>query len=201
MQWSSVFKVIGFILLLALAVITYFYQRVEERNLLILFGLYAMTGLFGAFYFFKVMIPAIGDSLTTAMMESGEEPEEPPMVRIRALTAAGEYETAVQELKLVAAVNPADKTPWTELALLQQKRLGDLDGAVATLEQALVSNDWEEEDGGFFHFRLVDLHEQRNDLQSAIAVLDRVIETYPNTRHSGNANHKKRELEKVLRST
>ena len=46
------------------------YQKDTESNPLILFGLYGLTGLFAAFYFFKVILPTLGDSITTAMVES-----------------------------------------------------------------------------------------------------------------------------------
>ena len=194
MQWSSVFKVVGLILLIALGVATAAYQKEENPNLMYLFGLYLLTGLLGAFYFFKVILPALGDSITTAMVESGEEPDEPPMVRIRALIAQGEYATAAEELVHVAAENPGDRIPWMERAKLLEEKLSDVDGAIATYEECLESYPWEEEDAAFYLFRLLDLYEQKGDSAQLSATLDRIIEKFPNTRYSANANHKKRDL-------
>ena len=196
MQWSSVFKAVGFVFIVALGVITFFYQQDEKADLMILFGLYSLTGILGAFFFFKVVIPALGESITTAMVESGEKPDEPPMVRIRALIAQGEYATAVDDLRVIASENPGEKIPWMERSKLQQEHLHDLDGAIATLENALSAHEWEEEDGAFFLFRMVELNEEKGDTEGAISVLERIIESYPQTRYSANANHKKRELEK-----
>lgn len=194
MQWSSVFKVVGLVLLIALGLGTAAYQRQEDPNLMYLFGLYMLTGLLGAFFFFKVVLPALGESITTAMVESGEEPDEPPMVRIRALVAQGEYATAAEELVHVAAENPADRVPWLERARLLDERLANPEGAIATLEEALQSTSWGDDDAAFFLFRLVDLHEKREDVGKLGETLDRIMERFPETRYAANARHKKREL-------
>ncbi|MCB1099911.1 MAG: hypothetical protein KDN22_30370, partial [Verrucomicrobiae bacterium] len=75
MQLSSVVKRAGLAVLIILVVVTAIYQRRPTANLMNLFGLYMLTGILGAFYFFKVMLPAIGDLITTVMVDSGEEPE------------------------------------------------------------------------------------------------------------------------------
>lgn len=195
MHTGSALKLSGLILLISLVIVTAVYQSRESANLMYLFGLYLLTGIFGAFFFFKVVLPVLGDSITTAMMESGEEPEEPPMVRIRELIAAGEFESAAEELVHVAAANPGDPVPWLERMALLDGKLADSDGAVQTLEVGLKSFEWETEDAANFLFRIVEIREKQGKKEEVIAVLDRIIERFPATRFSANANHKKRELQ------
>lgn len=194
MQLSSVVKRAGLAVLIILVVVTAIYQRRPTANLMNLFGLYMLTGILGAFYFFKVMLPAIGDLITTVMVDSGEEPEEPPMVRIRTLIAEGDYDTAAEELVHVAAASPGDRIPWVERAELLQEKLSDSAGAVQTLEIGLKSFEWNEEDAAFFLFRIAAIHEKKGETEAVIATLDRIIESFPKSRYSANAAHKKREL-------
>ena len=194
MQWSTVTRAVGLVLLIALAVITFIYNQQEEKNLMYLFGLFLLLGISGAFYFFKVILPALGDSITTAMTESGEHAEKSPMVRIRTLIAQGDYGTAAEEIKIVTAENPGEKIPWMERAKLHEEKLGDPIGAICTFEEALRAFDWEEDDRAYFLFRLVDLHEGQDDKKSTDAILNRIIEAFPDSRYAANAKHKKREL-------
>jgi hypothetical protein len=180
--------------LILLILVTAIYQRRPTANLMNLFGLYLLIGVLGAFYFFKVMLPAIGDMITTAMVDSGEEPEEPPMVRIRSLIAEGDYDSAAEELVHVAAANPGDRIPWIERADLLDGKLSDSVGAVQTLEIGLKSYEWNEEDAAFFLFKIFEIHEKRHARKDAMATLDRIVEGFPSTRYSANAVHKKREL-------
>ncbi|MGK0188355.1 MAG: hypothetical protein ACI9R3_004147 [Verrucomicrobiales bacterium] len=194
MPLSSVLKLSGLVLLVSLVIGTGVYQNREDSNLLYLFGLYMLTGILGAFYFFKVILPAIGDSITTALVDSGEEPEEPPMVRIRELVASGEYDTAAEELVHVAAANPGDQVPWLERAELLNDKLSDSKAAIQTLEVGLKSFAWEQEVAAVFMFQIVELQEKSASKEEVVATLDRIIERFPNTRYSANASHKKRTL-------
>ena len=194
MHLSSVLKRVGLAVLTLLILITAIYQQRPTANLMNLFGLYLLTGVLGAFFFFKVMLPVIGDMITTAMVESGEEPEEPPMVRIRSLIAEGDYDSAAEELVHVAAANPGDRVPWSERADLLDRKLSDSLGAVQTLEIGLKSYDWNEDDAAFFLFKICEIHEKRHAREEALATLDRIVERFPITRYSANAAHKKREL-------
>ena len=66
------------------------------------------------------------------------------------------------------------------------------------LTNHLQSREWSVDDGAFLLFRVVEVQTNHlHDFTAARSTLERVIASYPNTRHSANAHHKITELEQV----
>jgi hypothetical protein len=78
-----------------------------------------------------------------------------------------------------------------EIAKIYKDQLGDPASAVATIRHALESQAWEVNDAAYFLFRLAELYDEvEGDRNSAVAIMNQVVEQFPGTRHSANATHK-----------
>ena len=78
-----------------------------------------------------------------------------------------------------------------EIAKIQKDHLHDSQAAIATIRLALESQEWEINDAAYFLFRLAELYDEvEGDRDSAIAIMNQVVEQFPGTRHSANASHK-----------
>lgn len=136
------------------------------------------------------VLPAIAQRVTHAVYDSAEEVENDPLHDARSLIAQGEYEGAIEALKVAAAADPTNRFPWVEIARLQKNHLEDTPAAIVTIRDAVQSQDWEIDDAAFFMFRLSELYHETGDDASAAVTLKQVIEQFPETRHSANARHK-----------
>ncbi|QTN32877.1 tetratricopeptide repeat protein [Akkermansiaceae bacterium] len=81
--------------------------------------------------------------------------------------------------------------PYVEIAKIQKVHLEDPAAAITTLREAIEGQEWEEKDAAFLMFRLAELYdEDAGDRESAVAIMEQVMEQFPETRHSANARTK-----------
>jgi tetratricopeptide (TPR) repeat protein len=148
------------------------------------------AGLFGIFFVVHAL-PFFAQRVTHAVFDSAEMVEKDPMHDARSLIAQGDYHGAIEAFKLAAAADPLNRLPWVEIAKIQKTNLEDPAGAIQTIRHALESQAWQVNDAAYFMFRLAELYEEvEGDRASAIAIMNQVIEQFPETRHSANAANK-----------
>ena len=73
-----------------------------------------------------------------------------------------------------------------------------MDAAIETFEDSLENTDWAENDAAAILFRLQQIYlESKQDEEHAKALLQTVIDRFPETRHSANAHHRLNEINKI----
>lgn len=148
------------------------------------------AGLVGIFFVVHAL-PFFAQRMTHAVFDSAEMVEKDPMHDARSLVAQGDYHGAIEAFKKAAAADPLNRLPWVEIAKIQKTNLEDPAAAVQTIRYALESQAWEVNDAAYFMFRLAELYDEvEGNRASAIAIMNQVIEQFPETRHSANASHK-----------
>ena len=148
------------------------------------------AGLVGVL-FVTLVLPIIAHRFTHAVYDSGEMVDKDPLHDAHSLVAQGDYEGAIVAFKEAAAKDPFNRLPWVEIAKIQRTSLENPDAAIATLREALESNEWQVNDAAYLLFRLAELYdEDRQDRTTAAAIMQQVIDEFPETRHSANARHK-----------
>ena len=152
------------------------------------------AGLIGIVFVTQVL-PIIAQRLSQAVYENNEEVEADPFHDARVLMAQGDWEGAIESFQQAAQKDPDNRMPWTEIAKIQRQHLENPAAAIATLRQAIESNDWAIDDLAFLMFRLAEIYQEDfQDHTSAAAVFTQIIELFPETRHSANARTKLHEL-------
>jgi len=140
------------------------------------------------------LLPAIAHRFTHAVYDSGEMVEEDAMHDARSKLAQGDYEGAIAAFRDAAASDSMNRQPWVEIAKIQRDKLGDPQAAVATLREAIEGQEWQVNDAAYLMFRLAETYEEAlQDRQSAVTIMQQVIEQFPETRHSANARHRMQE--------
>lgn len=148
------------------------------------------AGLVGIVFVIDIL-PTIAHKFTHAVYDSGEELEEDPMHDARALLAQGEYEAAVGAFRDAAAIDPLNRLPYVEISKIQRDHLHDPQAAIETLREAIEGQEWQVSDAAFLMFRLAEVYdESMEDRNSAAAIMQQVVDQFPETRHSANARHK-----------
>jgi len=148
------------------------------------------AGLTGIF-FVLTALPFFAQRLTHAVYDSAEVMEKDAMHDARAKMAQGDYEGAIIACQQAAAVDPLNRLPWVEISKIQKNNLNDPKAAIQTIRHALESQEWEINDAAYFLFRLAELYDEvDSDRANARAIMQQVVDQFPNTRHSANANHK-----------
>ena len=167
----------------------------EQKGMRILTGVLmtfltaGVVGILVAVY----ILPYFAQRVTHAVYDSGEMLEKDTMREAHSLIAQGEYEAAIKSLQKAAAEDPFNRVPWIEMAKIQREHYEDPAAAIETLRQALEGQEWEVDDATFFLFRIADLYDDdMNDRETARAIIQQVIDEFPETRHSANATHKLR---------
>lgn len=141
--------------------------------------------------FVTQLLPLLAEKMTHAVYDSGEEVEPDPFHDARVLMAQGEWEGAIAAFRLAGEQDPLNRMPWAEIAKIQKNHLENSQLAILTLREAIEGQEWEENDAAFLMFRLAELYdEDAVDRGSAVAILEQVIEQFPQTRHSANARAK-----------
>ncbi len=160
-----------------------------------------LAGIYAGVLFVMYILPAITDKATAAVLDSNELIETDPLHDARAAYARGDYEEAMDVYRSVVDDDPYNRLPWVEIAKIQHDNLEDPEAALLTLRTALESHEWPVNDAAFFMGRLSDIYlTDFDDRESAIAILNQMIEIFPETRHSANATHKLREMGEDLTS-
>jgi tetratricopeptide (TPR) repeat protein len=148
------------------------------------------AGLVGIVFVTEVL-PIFAQKLTHAVYDSGEEMEQDAFHDARVLMAQGEWEAAIESFKEAAEGDPLNRMPYVEIAKIQKFHLEDPMAAIMTLREAIEGQEWEEKDAAFLLFRLAELYDDdAEDRESAVAIMEQVMEQFPETRHSANARTK-----------
>ncbi len=145
------------------------------------------AGLVGIVFVF-VVLPMMAHKVTHAVYDSAEMLERDVMHDARALVAQGEYEAAIEAFKEAAKAEPLNRLPWVEIAKIYKDNLENPQAAIETIRSVLEGQEWEINDAAYFMFRLAELYDQEmGERESAVAILQQVVEQFPRTRHSANA--------------
>lgn len=137
------------------------------------------------------LLPRLAQKMTHAVYDSGEEVEADPFHDARVLIAQGEWEGAIEAFKAASQQDPLNRMPWVEIAKIQRLNLENPAAAIATLRQAIEGQEWEVNDAAFLMFRLSEIYrEDFQDIEAAVALMEQIIEQFPETRHSANARTK-----------
>lgn len=180
------------------AVLTAYRKFVGEEKSgspMLTFGLFIVTGIFTGFMIVTYVLPNLVQRASEEVFGSSEQVGYNPLTAAQALVAQGDWTGAIAAYKEAAVAEPDNRLPWVEIAMLQLERLEDAEASLATLDEALTRGGWRENDEAFFLFRKIEIHEsRRGERDRAVALLREVIERFPQTRHSANANHRLNEL-------
>ena len=173
-------------------------QGAEARRIFMGLLLTIGTCVVGGIFVWAYLLPFIAQRATLAVFEGGDVVEQDdPMRDAHAFMAQGEYEKAVDAFRKVAADDPSIRMPWVEMAKVHRTHLEDPDSAIAVLREGLEAHAWEEDDAAFLLFRLSEIyHEDLDDRATCRALMQQVIDTFPETRHSANATHKLHEWDR-----
>lgn len=148
------------------------------------------AGLIGIVFVTEVL-PILAQKMTHAVYDSGEEVEQDAFHDARVLMAQGEWEGAIEAFKIAATQDPLNRMPYVEIAKIQKVYLEDPAAAITTLREAIEGQEWQENDAAFLMFRLAELYdEDGGDRESAVAIMEQVMEQFPGSRHSANARTK-----------
>lgn len=162
----------------------------NERTFIGILLTFLTAGLVGIFFVLQVL-PSLAHKATHAIYDSAEMMEHDVMHDARSLLAQGDYHGAIEAFKAAADADPMNRLPWVEITKIYKDNLGDPAAAIQTIRYALERQEWELNDAAYFLFRLAELYDEvEGDRASAVAIMQQVIEQFPNTRHSANANHK-----------
>ncbi len=144
-----------------------------------------------AVFFVIYALPFFAQRVSQSVYDSAESVEKDFMRDARSLFAQGDYEGAIEAFKVAADADPMNRLPWVEIIKIYKENLHDAAAAVQTARQALESHEWQPNDAAYFLFRLAELHDEvEGDRAAAVAIMNRVVEEFPGTRHSANATHK-----------
>lgn len=137
------------------------------------------------------VLPAMAHKATHAIYDSGEMMETDTMHDARALVAQGDWAGAIEAFREAAANLPGQRLPWVEILKIQRENMEDPDAAIATIIHVLENFEWQQNDAAYFLFRLAEMYDQdKQDRAAAAAIMQQVIEQFPETRHSANARHR-----------
>jgi len=162
------------------------------------FATFLLLTLGAAFGFVLFILPAMGDWIGNLFYSAPEEAKPDKYTEAASKLAQGDYNGAIKAYQSITRDEPEARFPHIEIAKIQVDHLHDPDAAINTVQTALDSRQWPENDAAFLMFRLADLyHEHKQDDETTKAFLNRVIESFPETRHSANARHKLNELEQA----
>ena len=156
-----------------------------------------LAGLYFGFIFVVYILPGITDKATTAVLASNETGARDPMYKAQAAVARGEYIEAITLYRALAMAEPENRLPWVEIAKIQLDKLEDAETAINTLQTALEDNEWPADDAAFFMSRIAEIRlDEFHDKETCMAILEQIVETFPNSQYSARATHRLNEIEK-----
>ena len=145
-----------------------------------------------------VMLPSLADKIGAFFFSAPEQIKPDPLIKAAAKVSQGDYEGAIKAYRAIASEEPENRFPVFEIAKIQQEYLHDVDAAIETFEDSLENTDWAENDAAAILFRLQQIYlESKQDEEHAKALLQTVIDRFPETRHSANAHHRLNEINKI----
>ncbi|MDP6859262.1 MAG: hypothetical protein QF426_05520 [Verrucomicrobiales bacterium] len=145
-----------------------------------------------------VMLPSLADKIGAFFFSAPEQIKPDPLIKAAAKVSQGDYEGAIKAYRAIVSEEPENRFPVFEIAKIQQEYLHDVDAAIETFEDSLENTDWAENDAAAILFRLQQIYlESKQDEEHAKALLQTVIDRFPETRHSANAHHRLNEINKI----
>jgi tetratricopeptide (TPR) repeat protein len=142
-------------------------------------------------------LPRIGDALGNFFFNPNTPIEDNPHGEALAAVARGEFREAIAEYEKVLSRDESDVMAVAEIAHLYSDKLHDPTEGARTIERALDRN-WSPGAFTALSTRLADIYwKQLKDVSRARAVLSRVAENFPDSRHSRAAQHHLQELERL----
>ncbi len=145
-----------------------------------------------------VLLPSLADKIGAFFFSAPEQIKPDPLIKAAAKVSQGDYEGAIKAYRAIASEEPENRFPVFEIAKIQQEYLNDVDAAIETFEDSLENTDWAENDAAAILFRLQQIYlESKQDEEHAKALLQTVIDRFPETRHSANAHHRLNEINKI----
>jgi tetratricopeptide (TPR) repeat protein len=157
-----------------------------------------LAGLYVGFMFVMYILPALTDKATNAVLASNETIAREPIHKAQAAYARGEYIEAITLYRAIAMEEPDNRLPWVEIAKIQHDQLEDPEISMNTLRTALEEHAWPADDTAFFMGRIADIQlNSMNDKEACIAILEQIVETFPESQYSASATHRLNEIEKA----
>lgn len=162
------------------------------------FAAFLLLACGAAIGFAVFVLPAIGDWVGNLFYSAPEEVKPDKYTTAASKLAQGDYAGSIRAYRAIAKEEPDERFAHVEIAKIQLDHLHDADAAIATVQSALDSREWPQNDAAFFMFRLAELYQnEKDDAETAKAYLNRVIERFPETRHSANATHRLHEIDQA----
>ena len=155
-----------------------------------------LAGLYVGVLFVLYVLPTITDKATSAVLSSNERVKHEPLQDAQAAHARGDYEAAIEIYRSIAENEPLNRLPWVEIAKIEHDQLKDPEASIHTLRSALEEHEWPADDTAFFMVRMADIElEDMENPEKYAAILNEIVEIFPETRHSANAIHKLKEMD------
>ena len=173
-------------------------ENPDQSRVVMLFGGLVLVGLVTGGVIVVVFLPAFGDWVGDFFFNPNQQAEKAPHADALAAIARGDYEQAIAEYRKCVERDGTDTHAVSEIVRLYCDKLGDPVSAESVLEEALAQ-DRTHEDAAFLSNRLAEVYwNHQHDARRARELLLQVVETFPNTKHSANAQHRLQEIERQL---
>jgi tetratricopeptide (TPR) repeat protein len=157
-----------------------------------------IAGLYVGFMFVMYVLPALTTKATNAVLASNETVSRAPIHIAQAAYARGEYIEAISLYRAIAEDETDNRLPWVEIAKIQNDQLEDPEVAINTLKTALEDKEWPADDAAFFMGRIAEIYlDNLNDKETCTAILQQIIDTFPDTQYSASAHHRLNEIAKA----
>ena len=170
-------------------------NNADPSAVILMFAGVILVGLAVGVIAALIFMPAFGDVIGNFFFNPDEKVEKDPHATAMARMAQGNYQEAVEEYHKAFARDPHDTLSLSEIAHIYCDKLKNPEAARSLLEDAL-DRDWPIEEAAFLLNRLVDVcWKYQHDLGVSRALLLKIVEQMPGTKHAANAQHRLREIE------
>jgi len=170
--------------------------RYDPTKVMTLFLSLIALGIAAGVMFAFSVLPLIGEQIGAFFYAPGQESEKSPHAPALACVARGDLEGAVAAYRAVLDGHPTDTHAISEATRLLCDKLERPADAAALLEEQL-QKEWGMEDLAFLVNRLVDVSwNHLRDFSRASELLQQLVEAMPETRHSANATHRLRDIQR-----
>ena len=184
--------------ILALGLGVWLLSKWSSMDVIAKFGTFLLLTIGVAMFAALFVLPAVGEWIGNLFYSAPEEVEPDKYAEAASKVAQGDYDGAIKTYRAISKDEPDSRFPLVEIAKIQLEQLHDPDASITTIQGALDSKEWAENDAAFFMFKLSELYlKEREDVETAKMFLNRVMESFPETRHSANARHKLNEIEQA----
>ena len=156
-----------------------------------------LASLYIGFLFVMYLLPMLSNKATNAVLASNETVQRLPIHKAQAAYARGDYEEAIELYYAIAQEEPENRVPWVEIAKIQHDKLESPETALNTLKTALEEHEWPADDAAFFMGRIAEIYlDDLEDKETSVAVLEQIVEMFPETQYSASATHRINEIAK-----